>query len=758
MTAKPWENIRIPPLRRDAESFARRCYLRLAGTAGLVALLSVPCLAGLKVAASSGGGGRLSTQSVEALARELKDKDSRWAYGRLRGLASQKSSGVLGMRAALALGRDDYAQARYTQAAKWLGRAEGDPLLGDYALYWKAQADLALNNSSAALAELQQLRQKFPESLLTEPALEALGQAALGASRPADAIVALDAYPSTEKTSALLFLRAEACEQAGKMVDAAADYQSVYLDFPLSSEAGEAASKAAYLRDTLGDKLPQPPLNERLAYAATLYTAGDWNRARDEYAEILTDLSGADRERAEMRILACAVQLGAGPAELAALQISDPGVDAEREHALAEYSRSQNDETGLVAAVEAAASRAPSSEWTEASLMLAGNYYWVQLARDQASLYYARVARLFPDAPDADAALWRIAWTAVLKRQPDAAELLAGHMQRFPESSYTSDTLYWLGRLTEEAGNAPLARSYYEKLSGRYPQAYFGKLGAARLRSLGPGPMQEAVAVSALPPLPPAASLDLSDPPPSAWEQRASALRMVAFDSDAEAELQAGFAATGNTNLLLEAAREAVAAEHYGAAIVMVRRLYPRLESRTFTEVPRPVWLAAYALPYANAIRHWSGREKLDPMLVAGLIHQESAFNPKARSDSDAIGLMQLLPKTARGLARQARVRYARYRLTDPEYNVRLGTAYIANLQKQFSSVELALAAYNAGEDRVASWTAGQTYREPAEFVDSIPFTETREYVQIVLRNADIYRRLYGAHHEPREAGARGAR
>jgi soluble lytic murein transglycosylase len=119
---------------------------------------------------------------------------------------------------------------------------------------------------------------------------------------------------------------------------------------------------------------------------------------------------------------------------------------------------------------------------------------------------------------------------------------------------------------------------------------------------------------------------------------------------------------------------------------------------------------------------------------------------------------MQLLPTTARRLAKQAKIGYAHARLVDPDYNVRLGTLYVAGLQKQFGNVESALAAYNAGEDRVASWTAGQNYREPAEFVESIPFTETRQYVQIVTRNADIYRRLYGAENESRKDRARGAR
>jgi soluble lytic murein transglycosylase len=115
---------------------------------------------------------------------------------------------------------------------------------------------------------------------------------------------------------------------------------------------------------------------------------------------------------------------------------------------------------------------------------------------------------------------------------------------------------------------------------------------------------------------------------------------------------------------------------------------------------------------------------------------------------------MQLEPKTARLLARQSKIRYSQLRLFEGDYNVRLGTLYLSNLRKQFGSIESALAAYNAGEDRVIEWTTGQTYREPAEFVDSIPFTETREYVEIVSRNADIYHKLYGAPNESRKSGS----
>src|ERR1700726_4056771 len=108
------------------------------------------------------------------------------------------------------------------------------------------------------------------------------------------------------------------------------------------------------------------------------------------------------------------------------------------------------------------------------------------------------------------------------------------------------------------------------------------------------------------------------------------------------------------------------------------------------------------------------------------------------------MGLMQVMPSTASKLARQLRIRYARSSLTDPGYNLKLGARYLADLLQIFGTHEAVLAAYNAGEDRVVQWTAGQNYLETGEFVESIPFTETREYVQIVIRNSEVYRQVYG--------------
>ncbi len=682
---------------------------------------------------------------LETLSRQLKQKSPGTSYAQLSAFANQKSNGILGMRAALALGYYDLSKNRYADAVRWLEPAQNDPLLRDYALFYSAEANIALHKEAQALGQLKYFRKTYPDSVLTDQALASLGTAALAAGQAKEILAAYDSYPALKDKPALLFLRAQAYEATNQPLNAAADYQKIYLVFTTSEQARESGEKLGFLRSTLKNEIPPMPVDRLMEHAAAIFGARQWSEARDEYSHLVSVTKGADQERAELRILECGLALGAGPSQVAAMKINDADVDAERWYTLANHYRNQSQESQMISAIEAAVTRAPTSRWSEQALFLAGNYYWVQLDRDRASAYYKRLSDAFPTSTDAAPSQWRVAWAAVLKRQPDAAALLAAQLQRFPGTTFAPDALYWLGRLAEESSDAPLARAYYQKLQSRFPQNYFAATAQTRLKQLGDGPSADVTLFSSIQPLPPALTLGSTIPPAAITRQaRADALRSIAFDSSAELELRAAYAATGEPRLLLEAAQEAAAGGKVGVAIVTVRQIYPQLEWRRFEDVPREVWLAAYAMPFQPSIVSRSTAVGLDPMLTAGLIRQESAYLPDARSGANAYGLMQLLPKTARLYAKKAKVRYSTPMLFEPDYNIHLGTIYLAGLRHDFGSVESALAAYNAGEERVNQWTAGQSYREPAEFVDSIPFTETREYVEIVTRNADIYRKIYG--------------
>ena len=719
---------------------------RIGGIGAAVFLAAAMALFFIPAAAATGEPVKktASAEQLETWARALRERNAAPAYASLSVLAAAKKPGELGQRAALALGYYDYSKGNYAKARAWLDKAEGDPLLEDYILYWRAETDRALKREPLAIAGLKRLRRDFPDSVITDLALQSLGEAALAASQPQEILDALAAYPPTETKPDLLFVRAQAREAAGQLQDAARDFLAVAYRFPTSTPAHEAGSKADLLRGKLGADFPVVPLDVRISRAEALFSTREWYQAREAYIDVLAQVTGVDRERVQLRIAQCRVALGAPLTALTDLTITDPETDAERLYALSQAHRGAQTEAPMLAAVNGVLARAPLSRWAEQALFAMGNYYWVQLDRDRASSYYARVADTFAGSADAGAANWRVAWTAYLERKPEAGILLRAQLERFPNSAFITDNLYWLGREAEKSSDGALARAYFGKLYDRYPQTYFGGLSVARLQALGGGPVTAVDALTRILPPPPAMAVGDSIPTAAASRQaRADSLRMIAFDSSAELELRAAYAATGEPRLLLEAAQAAAKAGHYAPSITTARLIYPGLEARRFEDVPRDVWVAAFPLPYEKALRLAAEHAKVDPMLAAGLIRQESAWEANAVSHANAYGLMQILPKTARLLARQMRVGYSRARLTDPEYNLRLGTVYLAGLIKTWGSVEAALAAYNAGEDRVGSWKAGQNFAEAAEFVDTIPFTETREYVQIVLRNAAIYRRLY---------------
>jgi len=155
---------------------------------------------------------------------------------------------------------------------------------------------------------------------------------------------------------------------------------------------------------------------------------------------------------------------------------------------------------------------------------------------------------------------------------------------------------------------------------------------------------------------------------------------------------------------------------------------------------------AAFPFPYREEIVTTAEAAGVDPFLVAGLIRQESLFLPDIRSRAGAVGLMQIMPATGQGLARQEGLRaFQTSHLEDPALNVRLGTRYLVEqLQRWDGRVTDALSAYNAGPSRIARWRSAPTYGDPDLFVERIPFAETRGYVKSVTLNWSLYAALYG--------------
>jgi soluble lytic murein transglycosylase len=179
-------------------------------------------------------------------------------------------------------------------------------------------------------------------------------------------------------------------------------------------------------------------------------------------------------------------------------------------------------------------------------------------------------------------------------------------------------------------------------------------------------------------------------------------------------------------------------------SITTMRRAYPQFMAAGGEELPRDVLTVIFPLSYWDLIQKYSSLNNLDPYLVAALMAQESTFVADVRSSAGAVGLMQLMPSTARTYARKLKMPYSSRVLTTPESNVRIGTMYLADKIKEFGAVHLALASYNAGERAVRTWLAERPdVDDSEEFIDDIPYPETLNYVKRILGTADDYRRLY---------------
>ena len=217
------------------------------------------------------------------------------------------------------------------------------------------------------------------------------------------------------------------------------------------------------------------------------------------------------------------------------------------------------------------------------------------------------------------------------------------------------------------------------------------------------------------------------------------------FD-DAIAELRR-LQATGQGSPLVDATI-AYALNRQGKlrpAITAMRRAYPQFMAEGGEALPQEILTVIFPIDHWQLLKAHAAAKKLAPYLVAALVAQESTFQADVKSAANAWGLMQIIPATGRRyVGRLGLGRFTTARLTDPVVNVRIGMAVFADHMKQFGDPALALAAYNAGENRAVRWRAERPGIDRDEFIDDIPFPETQNYVKRILGTAEDYRLLYG--------------
>ncbi|MGA3262658.1 MAG: transglycosylase SLT domain-containing protein [Terracidiphilus sp.] len=657
---------------------------------------------------------------------------------------ARKHSGEAAAAAYLALGHAYLADKRYVEAEASLRQArQAGDVLADYADFLGAEASHEAGNDSGAEALLRGFTQRYPDSIFADqaPELEASVLLAMGDAPGAQKVLAHAAGLAVASRPGFQLAQGQAAFTLGQEQAAERIFKRLLLGHPLSPEAETARARLT----AMGAETSLTTAELR-SLGDAYYNGGRYAEAAEQYRALAREagLDAQSRNGFAVAEAACDLKLKRlSTAQAEALSDTHDENGARRLYLLMELARNRNDldeQKRIVAGME---SRFPNSSWLAEALYSSGNMYLLRKDYATAAAYYSYLATHFPAGKYAAAAHWRAGWLSYRQGLfADAEHIFDEQIRLYPGATETVSALYWRGRLYEMHDHMPAqAAANYRTLVRAYQHFFYAQMARQRLAALGNAPPVAAPQLDRIQ-APPVPLLEESFPADSPHLAKARLLVNAGLNDYIAQEIAADPDASSWSELA-----EAQIYSSYGETFRAMRALkkaLPYAATASVESIPLLYWRILFPQAWWETIKAESAQNNLDPYMVAALIRQESEFNPSAISRANACGLMQLLPSVGKAMAREEGIsHFETYQLLDPQTNIRLGTRYLRKAMDKFGGVqEYALAAYNAGDDRVLEWQAAGPYHGIDEFVESIPFTETREYVEAILRNEETYKAI----------------
>ncbi|HEX8502278.1 MAG TPA: transglycosylase SLT domain-containing protein [Pyrinomonadaceae bacterium] len=690
-------------------------------------------------------------------------------------LASAHAGTRTGALAQLTRARIRHEARDYAGAAELLRPSDFKDAtrVGDYALWLRGDALEKAGRRAEARAAFEELARDYPEALRARDAAVRAAALMMQDGQGAGVPVAVKRLADADDPDALL-LTAKAYEQSGDRPKALAAYRRLYFYAPTTADK-EAEAASAFAR--LGSTAAPANAEEAAARAERLNKARRYADAAVAYGEAFARFPETRTPQALLRRGTAAFNARRAPEmveSLSAVPASAGEARAEALGYLAQHHARSKQWPQARTTLEEMRRAYPKSPFTVRALAAAGAA--AKEAKNTAdALYFSRAAvEQFPGEPEVAGAQFELAWAAHdAKNFAESSRLLTQHLADYAgrNTDNRGKAGYWAARDSERAGLLGEAQALYEAMQLRYGANWYGYLSRQRLdamKNAGQLGRQAARADAAtlgravenLKPV--TVAEETAGPAEAARVARAEQLAAAAWDEAAHAELDKALEAHPlSPRLNLAKAQLHRARNDNVQAFNVLRRSFPDYSQMQPEELTKEEWDVFYPLAFWDAIKQEAAARDLDPYAVAGLIRQESVFNPRAVSHADAYGLMQLLVPTARMMARLRGVEgpvTTETLLSDPRLNIRLGTSYMREQLDKYGRLEYLAAAYNAGPGRVVQWRASLPLQMD-EWAEAIPFRETRGYVQGVTRNMLQYKRLYDEQGRFRpEVGTRAAR
>jgi soluble lytic murein transglycosylase len=683
----------------------------------------------------------VASTELRPMAQQLATMRTDVAYAAVTKYA-RTHTGEAASAAYLALGHAYLLDRKFADAAAAFAESrKNGTALSEYAEFLGAEAEHGAGNEQAAERLLNGFKARYPDSVFLAQVPELEAAVLLAEQKPDAAAAVLAANKNFDSRVAFQLALGEVEMAKGEKQSAMRDLKHLVITHPGAHESDEARAKLLEMGADF-------TVDERRELGDAFYNAKKYSDAVEQYRFLAHNTALSETVRNEFAVAEAASnlklkRLTLGEAE--ALKATDDENGARRLYLLMELARGRTDLEAQRKTVAELKEKFPHSQWLAEALFSSGNMYLLRKEYTEAVANYSYLSEHFPENKNASPANWRAGWlTYRMGKFDDAATLFDRQIEHFPTAKETVGAVYWRARLYEtKEHNTEKAVADYRTVSHRFPHFFYAQMSRQRLAALG-NKVVEYTDTTDDAPEPdgtPAIAFD-TDLPESPHLEKASLLANAGLNDYIALEIAAVPGSSGWSGLA-----EARIYESYGEtylALRAIKRAMPNAMSTEISKIPLEYWRILFPEPWWETVKSESAKKGLDPYMVLSLIRQESEFNPSVISHANAYGLMQLLPSVGKQMAKEEGIEnFQTNQLLDPEMNIRLGTRYLKQLLDQFNGVpEYALAAYNAGEGRVADWLAAGPYSGLDEYVESIPFTETREYVQAIDRNREIYKAI----------------
>lgn len=679
----------------------------------------------------------------------------------------QKRTLFLMLRAAIALDNASLAEVMMHRISVEY------PELADYALYYLGEYFFSKARYLGAADLYQRLIEKYPKSCWTARSAVRKAQAFREAGLHAMAAEAyqkfLRDYPHSDIGPDAGLGLGKVLTLDGNIGKAVKAYRDIMINYP-GTPADQEARNALDELKLCGAEIPELNSDELYEQGKNYFKASQYQNAYDAFMRII-DMNPTYLHKADILLRSgiCLVHLGKRTEAASMFEHIMKENPPEQHGAQALnwlgklYSRLGKKDEAIGSYLKIIASY-PSSEWADDALYLVGNIYRESNDVKKAVTFYDRLAREYPGSKFADSAYWWKAWAYYTSGNfKQAEQTLKELIQKYPRSSLVNQALYWQGRIAEKKPDRKRAASYYRRLLAHGPYTYYGHRAAERLSSLNlpvsvPAREESPETNGFIFPQIQINDTDTDGPP--VWTEEAVKalskepsfkktleLMHLGMNKEAASELWSlQDKITRKRGALLGLSKAFFELGDYYRSLILVLRNYERYLEGSYWATPDDFWLLAYPQGYWDSILSYSRKYNQDPYFIAAIIREESQFHTEALSPAGARGIMQIMPSTGEWIAQSVRIKgFDRAKLFDYDTGINLGTWFVNHLMKRFrGDARLVAAAYNAGPDAVLSWLDKNNGFDRDEFVEMIPFAETRGYVKKVMRNYAEYKRIYG--------------